>query len=67
MGGTRRVTGGPDPLENQKKNIGFLCNTGPDPLKNHKATNPAFSFGPLSATLLLLTYLIINSVSLAGR
>ena len=36
------------PLENHK-NIGFLGNTGPDPQINHKATKPAFNFGPLSA------------------
>ena len=36
------------PLKNHK-NIGFLSNTGPDTLKIHKATKPAFSFGPLSA------------------
>ena len=42
-------TGGLDnPLENHK-NIGFLSNTGLDPLKNHKATEPAFNLGPLSA------------------
>ena len=38
----------PTPLKN-KKNIGFLSNTGPDPLKNHKATKPAFNVGPSSA------------------
>ena len=32
-----------------QKNIAFLSNTGPDPLYNHKATNPAFNVGPLSA------------------
>ena len=32
-----------------QKNKGFLSNTGLDPLKNHKATKPAFNFGPLSA------------------
>ena len=37
-----------DPLKNHK-NIGFLCNTGPNTLKNHKATKPAFHFGPSSA------------------
>ena len=36
-------------MDNHKKNIGFLSNTGPDPLKNHKATNPAFNVGPSSA------------------
>ena len=36
------------PKENYK-NIGFLSYTGPDPLNNHKATKPAFNFGPLSA------------------
>ena len=48
MGGSRRGTGGPDPLKNDKI-IGFLCNTGPDPLKNHKATKPAFNVGSSSA------------------
>ena len=38
------------PLENDKS-MGFLSNTGLDPLKNHKATNPAFSVGPLSFRL----------------
>ena len=47
---SRRETGGPtSPLENHKKNIGFLSNTGPDPLKNHKATRPAFNVGLSSA------------------
>ena len=38
---------GPHPWE-ITKNIGFLSNTGADSLKNHKATKPAFNFGPLS-------------------
>ena len=44
MGGSRGGGG----LKNHK-NIGFLCSTGPDPLKNHKATKPAFNYGPSSA------------------
>ena len=53
MGGPRGGGGGQGiltPLEN-KKDIGFLSNTGPDPLKKPKATKPAFSWqaddGPL--------------------
>ena len=44
MGGSRGGgAGGPDPPEkSQKYRV-------PDPLKNHKATKPAFKFGPLSA------------------
>ena len=45
-------TGGPDsrpddppPLEKSQK-YSFFSNTGADPLKNHKATKPAFNFGP---------------------
>ena len=45
-GGGDRGSG--PPLKNYN-NIGFLSNTGPDPLKNHKATKPAFNFGPLLA------------------
>ena len=42
--------GGPTPPPLKiHKNIGVLNNTGLDPLKNHKATKPAFNFGPLSA------------------
>ena len=41
-------SGSGPPLKNHK-NIGFLINTGPDSLKNHKATKPAFNFGPPSA------------------
>ena len=44
-GGGQRVQ---TPLKN-RKNIGFLCNTGPDPLKNKKATKPAFNVGSSSA------------------
>ena len=40
----------PPPLENRKA-IGFLSKTGPDPLEYHKATEPAFNDGPLSARL----------------
>ena len=36
----------PIPPPKNHKNIGFLSNTGPDPLKFHKATKPAFNFGP---------------------
>ena len=46
-----RGTGGsdsPPPLKNHK-NIGYLSNTGQDPLKNHKASKPAFDFGPSTA------------------
>ena len=39
----------PLPLLKNHKILGFLSNTGPDILKNHKATKPAFNFGPLSA------------------
>ena len=49
MGGPRGRTGGPDPPEENHKNIGFLSNTGLDPLKNHKATKPAFTVEPSSA------------------
>ena len=38
------------PLKN-RKNIGFLCNTGPDPLKNHKATKPVFNVGLFPAKI----------------
>ena len=48
-GGGWGGTGGLDPPLENHKNIGFLSNTGLDPLKNHKATKPAFNFGPLSA------------------
>ena len=37
----------PPPEKSQK--YGVLSNFGPDPLKNHKATEPAFNFGPSSA------------------
>ena len=47
-GGIKRGAWGPDPPGKSPKNIGFLSNTGPDPLKNHKATEPAFNFGPIS-------------------
>ena len=40
--------GSGSPLKN-KKNIGFLSNSGPDPLKNYEATEPAFNVGPSSA------------------
>ena len=35
----------------QRGDRGVRCpsTTGPGPLKNHKATKPAFNFGPLSA------------------
>ena len=36
------------PLKN-RKNIGFLSNTGPNHLKHHKATKPVFNVGPSSA------------------
>ena len=48
MGGSRGEQGVKIPLKNHK-NIGFLSIIGLDPLKNHKATKPAFKFGPLSA------------------
>ena len=35
-------------LKNQNA-IVFLSNTGLEPLENHKATEPAFNVGPLSA------------------
>ena len=47
-GGGGEEQGVRTPLINHK-NIGFLSNTCPDPLKNHKATKPAFNFGPLWA------------------
>ena len=37
---------GSGPPEKSQKLIGFHSNTGPDPLKKHKATKPAFNFGP---------------------
>ena len=37
------------PTLKNHKNIEFLSNTCPDPLNNHKATKPAFNFGPSSA------------------
>ena len=43
--------GGPNtPPPPEKKNIGFLKNTGSDPLENQKATKPAFNVGPPSAS-----------------
>ena len=42
-GGGDRVS---RPLLKNHKNIGFLSNIGPDPQKNHKATKPAFDYGP---------------------
>ena len=50
----------PPPLKNHK-NIGFQSNTGLHPQKNHKATKPAFNFGPSSAHQRNL-----NGVSLVG-
>ena len=46
----QRETGGwdPTPLKN-RKNIGFLSDTGSDPLKNYKATKPAFNVGSTPA------------------
>ena len=38
MRGSRRGTGGLDPLK-KHKNIGFLSNTGPDPLKITKLSS----------------------------
>ena len=35
--------GGPDPLPENHKLIGFLSNNGPDILKNHRAAEPAFN------------------------
>ena len=51
MCGFRGGTVGPDPPPHLKnrKNKGFLRNTGPDPLKNYKATKPAFNGVPASA------------------
>ena len=40
-------SGPPPPSQKKSKQIGFLTYTGPDP-PNHKATKPAFIFGPLS-------------------
>ena len=42
----------PDPSEN-KKNNGFLSDSGPDPLKNYEATEPAFNGGPSPARILM--------------
>ena len=36
----------PPPTPENHKAIGFLSNTGPEPLKIHKATKPAFNYGP---------------------
>ena len=60
MGGA----GGSEPLPKKQKNIGFLSNTGPDRLKNHKATEPAFNLGPLSARQ---SKRHLSGVSMAGR
>ena len=49
-------TGGPDPALKNKKNIGFLSNTGQDPLKNHKAFKLAFKVGPSTAGPLLMVF-----------
>ena len=38
----------PPPLKN-RKNIGFLSNSGPDSLKNHEATKPETNIGPSAA------------------
>ena len=46
-GGGSRGSG--HPLKNHK-NKGFLSNTRPDFLKDHKATRPALSVGPSSAS-----------------
>ena len=51
--------GGTGGLKN-KKNIGFLCNTGLDPLKNYKASKPAYNVGPSST-------LQVTSISMAFR
>ena len=65
MCGSRRGSGGPGPLENDK-NKGFLSNTGPDPLKNNKSFKRAFNvlclvtIGPPAKRHL-------NGVSLPGR
>ena len=40
---------GSGPHLKNRKNIGFLSNTGPDPLKNHKVTKPTINVGPSSA------------------
>ena len=42
-GGGGGGTGGPDPLFENDKIVGFFSNTGSDPLKNHKAFKPAFN------------------------
>ena len=55
---------GLSPLKN-RKNIGFLSNTGPDPLKkNHKAAKPAFNNGSFIGSRAKRH---LNGVSLAGR
>ena len=41
--------GGGIDLPENRKNIGFLSNSGSDPLKNHEATKAAFNVGPSSA------------------
>ena len=44
-------TGGLDtaPPSEKSKTIGVLSNTGPDTLEKHKATEPTFNVGLLSA------------------
>ena len=54
----------PPPPKN-RKNIGFLSNTGPDPLKNPNATKPAFNVVPSIIGTPAKCHL--DGVSLAGR
>ena len=49
MRGSRGGGGAHEPGPENRKNVGFLSNTGPDPLNNQKASKPAFNVGPPSA------------------
>ena len=63
---TEEGTGCPDPPPEKSQTLGFLSNTGQDPLKNHKATNPAFYVGPLSArqrNTILIVFRHLNDIS----